>query len=51
MEGEVSPSVNESMQSQDKATPTTLTKVRKMSERENCHLASPGYEHSLMSRP
>ena len=53
MEGEVSPSVNESMQSQDEGTPTTLTKVRK-----TCHdgggREQPGickYEHSLMSRP
>ena len=53
MEGEVSPSVNESMQSQDEGTPTTVTKVRKLRAREQ----SPGkpgiceYEHSLMSRP
>lgn len=55
MEGEVSPSANESMQSKDEGTPTTLTKVWKRvkeGERNDRQLESLGYVIiSMLSRP
>ena len=55
MEGEVSPSANESMQSKDEGTPTTLTKVWKRvkeGERNYRQLESLcNDKHVAMSRP